>query len=116
MHRHNVCHLDLCLPNMLLSFNDNTVVIADLGLAACASSFALERSVTQMAGRAPEVLFSHSGGDYVAALTAPQCSVDLWSLGVVVAALQVGQHLFAKENVADQLQACVDFLGPPEDT
>ena len=32
MHRHNVCHRDLWLPIMLLSFKDNTVGVADFGL------------------------------------------------------------------------------------
>ena len=59
MHTHNVCHRDLSLTNLLVSFRDNVVQIADLGLAACAASFALERNVTQLPSRAPEVLLSY---------------------------------------------------------
>ena len=58
LHAHDVCHRDLCFANLLLSFRDNIVQIADLGLAACAASFTRERNVTQLPARAPEVLFS----------------------------------------------------------
>ena len=57
LHAHDVCHRDLCFANLLLSFRDNIVQIADLGLAACAASFTLERNVTQLPARAPEVPF-----------------------------------------------------------
>ncbi len=113
LHRHSVCHRDLCLSNLLLSFRDNCVEIADLGLAANASSFTLERNVTQMTGRAPEVLLSHDSDEESSTLPAPSCTIDLWSAGAIVVALYVGQHLFDKEDVVGQLQAHVDFLGSP---
>ena len=115
LHAHGVCHRDLCFANLLLSFRDNIVQIADLGLAACVASFALERNVTQLPARAPEVLFSHHGGEDAVVLTHPQLSVDLWSSGTVVAALHVGRQLFEGHDELTQLQAVIDFLGPPLD-
>ena len=48
-------------------------------------------------------------------LTHPQLSVDLWSLGTLVAALHVGRQLFEGQDELTQLQAVIDFLGPPLD-
>ena len=121
MHTHNVCHRDLSLTNLLLSFRDNVVQIADLGLAACAASFALERNVTQLPSRAPEVLLSYDEEEEVDKeaqpffLISPQLSVDLWSAGTVVGALHVGQQLFNEQQGRRQLQAMIDFIGPPQE-
>ena len=48
-------------------------------------------------------------------LTHPQLSVDLWSSGIIVAALHVGRQLFEGHDELTQLQAVIDFLGPPFD-
>ena len=48
-------------------------------------------------------------------LTHPQLSVDLWSSGTVVAALHVGRQLFEGHDELTQLQAVIDFVGPPLD-
>ena len=48
-------------------------------------------------------------------LTHPQLSVDLWSLGTLVAALHVGRQLFEGHDELTQLQAVIDLLGPPLD-
>lgn len=114
LHAHDVCHRDLCLANLLLSFRDNIVQIADLGLAACAASFTLERNVAQLAARSRSS-FSHRGAEGPALLTHPQLSVDLWSSGTVVAALHVGRQLFEGHDELTQLQAVIDLLGPPLD-
>ena len=50
LHRHSICHRDLVMPNLLLSFQDNCFQIADLGLAACAASFTLERNASRGKG------------------------------------------------------------------
>ena len=95
MRRHNVCHRDLWLPIMLLNFKDNTVGVADFGLTR--NCFPMEAPTTWQP-------------------TAPQRSADLWTLGVVIAALHVGQRLLTKAQDADQLQAYIDLLGPAENT
>ena len=93
LHAHDVCHRDLCLANLLLSFRDNIVQIADLGLAACAAPFTFERNVAQLAARSRSS-FPHRGPEGPALLTHPQLSADLWSSGTVVAAVHVGRQLF----------------------
>lgn len=115
LHRHGICHRDVCLSNLLVSFRDNVVQVCDLGLAACAASFTLERNVTQMQARAPEVLLAQGPGVRTSVgLSAPLSSVDLWSAGTVLAALHFGAELFGKATTyIEQLQAMVDFLGPP---
>ena len=91
MHSHGICHRDLTMMNLLLSFCDNIIQIADLGLSACAASFTLERNVTQITGRAPEVLAAHS---FPTALTAGQGSLDIWGAGVICGALFLGAICF----------------------
>jgi len=94
MHRRNICHRDLCLRNMVLSYKDNAVVIADLAsprLLLCSACNADD------APCARNYLFS---GEYV----------GVW------AALHVCQHLLTKAQDADQLQAYIDLLGPAENT
>ena len=113
LHAHGVCHRDLCMPNMLLSYQENTIQIADLGMAASAASFTLERNVSQMHVRAPEVLLSRSQGGASASLPAALSTLDLWSAGIVVAALHFGKFLFQHETPIGQIQAMVDFLGHP---
>ena len=114
MHSHGICHRDITMPNLLVSFSDNVIQIADLGLSACAASFTLERNVTQITGRAPEILALHN---FPSALTARQGSMDIWGAGVICGALHFACHLFWKpEDKALQiLQAMIDFLGPPQD-
>ena len=82
------------MVNMLLSYSDNTIQIADLGMAASADSFTLERNVSQMHVRAPEVLLAEPRGGASARLSAALSTLDLWSAGIVVGALHFGKHLF----------------------
>ena len=72
------------MMNLLSSFGDNVIQIADLGLSACAASFTLERNVTQITGRAPEVLAARS---FPTALTAGQGSMDIWGAGAICGAV-----------------------------
>ena len=55
MHAHNVAHRDLSLGNILVDMPSNSVKIADLGLAVCASHFVLDRKISTLWYRAPEV-------------------------------------------------------------
>ena len=98
MHRRNICHRDLCLRNMVPSYKDNAVVIADVGLAASVALFCLQRRRCAVRQK----LFVQRR--------------ICWSLGVVIAALHVGQHLLTKAQDADQLQAYIDLSGPAENT
>ena len=115
LHRHGICHRDISMQNLLLSFSDNVIQIADMGLSGCAASFTLERRVTQITYRAPEVLAVHR---FPSALTARQDSMDMWGAGVICSALHVACHMFcdSSENGPLQiLQAVINVLGPPKD-
>ena len=57
LHAHNVAHCDLSLGNILLDIPSNSLKIADLGLAVCASHFVLERTITTLWYRALEFFF-----------------------------------------------------------
>ena len=56
LHSHRVAHRDLSMGNILVDIPSNTLKIADLGLAVCASNFVLDRVVAVVWYRAPEVL------------------------------------------------------------
>ena len=72
LHDHNVAHRDLSMGNILVDIPTNTVKIADLGLAACASHFVLDRSITTLWYRAPEVVLGVQTVGY------PQTKFDMW--------------------------------------
>ena len=88
LHSHQVAHRDLSMGNILLDIPSNTLKIADLGLAVCASHFVLDRNITAIWYRAPEVLL------HIKQLDFPQPAFDMWSYGVVMCALLCGTHLF----------------------
>ena len=74
MHSHGLAHRDLVMLNLMLSFAGDTIEIGDFGMAHSAASFLLDRNVTQLHGRSPEVLLSAgSGVAYQAFLRAPVC-------------------------------------------
>ena len=114
VHSHQVAHRDLSMGNILLDIPSNTLKIADLGLAACASHFVLDRNITAIWYRAPEVLL------HIKQLDFPQSAFDMWSYGVVMCALLCGTHLFCSSSNAKKdieikvLQKQIDLLGPPD--
>ena len=110
-----MAHRDLSMGNILLDIPSNTLKIADLGLAACASHFVLDRNITAIWYRAPEVLL------HIKQLDFPQSAFDMWSYGVVMCALLCGTHMFCipsktrkdKEEIK-VLRKQIDLLGPPD--
>ena len=114
LHSHQVAHRDLSMGNILLDIPSNTLKIADLGLAACASHFVLDRVITVILYRAPKVLL------HVKQLDFPQSAFDMWSYGVIMCALLCGTHLFCSPSNAKKdieikvLQKQIDLLGPPD--
>ena len=101
---------------------DNSIKISDLGMSGATASSVLERTVTTCWYRAPEVLLAlppdEFAGSTAVALGSKQQSVDLWSMGVVTAAMFCAKHLFAikeGDKPVKLLQAQIDFLGPPVD-
>ena len=133
LHAHDVCHRDLVMPNMLLSFSTNILQIADMGLAVAASQGEIEKVVTQFTGRAPEVLFSvteiaelqaemvlgpgrgsASSSETTTIRDYDSSAMDMWSAGAVIAQLEFSTILFDQQAADSQLQAMIDFLGPPD--
>ena len=100
------------MGNILLDTPNNTLKIADLGLADCASHFVLERNITAIWHIAPEVLL------HIRQLDFPQAAFDMWSYGVVT--LLCGTHLFCipfkarKDKEIKVLRKQIDLLGPPD--
>ena len=94
---------------------NNTLNIADLDLADCASHFVLDRNITAIWYIAPEVLLHIKQLDFL------QSAFDMWSYGVVMCALLCGTHMFCipsktrkdKEEIK-VLQKQIDLLGPPD--
>ena len=96
---------------------NNSVKIADLGLAVCASHFVLERQISTLWYRAPEVFLGVEKLDF------PQTAFDMWSFAGIMSALLSGTHLFrirvegSKSTGADVdikvLQKQIDVLGSP---
>ena len=117
LHAHNVAHRDLSLGNILVDTPNNSVKIADLGLAVCASHFVLERQISTLWYRAPEVFLGVEKLDF------PQTAFDMWSFAGIMSALLSGTHLFrirvegSKSTGADVdikvLQKQIDVLGSP---
>ena len=117
LHSHDVAHRDLSMGNILIDIPTNTLKIADLGLAACASNFVLDRLITTLWYRAPEVLLGIKHCD-----TFSQTTFDMWSFAVIMCALLSGTHVFSfdlggldPESLraeAKVLQKQLDFMGP----
>ena len=108
LHQNRVAHRDLSLSNVLIK--DDRCVVADLGLAECASTLVLDRVVTTAWYRAPEACFPE------AQKSTQQCPLDMWSYGVVIAELWTATHIFATEkgdDVKALLRILVDWLGTP---
>ncbi|KAJ1259282.1 hypothetical protein BS78_10G141800 [Paspalum vaginatum] len=111
MHARGVIHCDLKPGNVLIGENDGQVKVCDFGLARFAASPPPD-TTTQLLGTlcymAPELLHGMKNFD---------ASVDMWSLGCVMAELVTGKPLFkAKEteNGCQQLVSIVNLLGIPD--
>ena len=89
LHHMGVVHRDLGMPNILI--HEGSAIVADLGMAACASNLVLEETVTTAAFRAPEVLLGCTHLERPSAM-------DMWFCGVVLAALFMGQLPFGDGN------------------
>ena len=101
-----VIHCDLKPENVLLKHtNKSGVKVIDFG-SAC---FETERVYTYIQSRfyrAPEVIL---GIPYTA-------SIDVWSLGCLLAELHTGVPLFPGDSEQDQLQCMMEVLGVPPET
>merc|ERR1711959_689170 len=109
IHAANVIHRDLKPGNILVNQNC-TVKICDFGLARLEpetgyGGFMTEYVVTRWY-RAPEIMLS--GQDYTQ-------SIDVWSVGCILAEMLGRQPLFPGKNYVDQVRVIVDILGNPSE-
>lgn len=103
LHREKIIHCDLKPENILLKQRGNSnIKVIDFG----SSCFVHQRVYTYIQSRfyrSPEVILGLPYGT----------SIDMWSLGCILAELYTGFPLFPGENEADQLACIMEVLGPP---
>lgn len=101
MHALNIVHRDLTPFNVLLT-EELTVKVADMGLSRQASEWMSPAVVTEPY-RAPE-LFNNRNAKYT-------CTIDMWSLGVMIAEAMEGKVVFQHEDMPTY-SIIVKTLGP----
>eukprot|EP01084_Bolivina_argentea_P287241 492844_1 len=104
-HHRNICHRDLKPQNLLFDPETHMVKLCDFGLSKRLKDN--EPSVSYICSRfyrAPELIFESS--EY-------KTSVDLWSLGCVIAELFLQTPLFQGDKSVDQLVEIIKVLGTP---
>ncbi|XP_022149710.1 shaggy-related protein kinase zeta-like isoform X2 [Momordica charantia] len=98
-----VCHRDVKPQNILVDPLTHQVKICDFGSAKVLG----EANISYICSRyyrAPELIFG---------ATEYTTSIDIWSVGCVLAELLLGQPLFPGENAVDQLVEIIKVLGTP---
>lgn len=105
MHSLGICHRDIKPQNLLLDPNSGILKLCDFGSAKI-----LVKGETNVAYicsryyRAPELIFGAT--NYTP-------SIDIWSMGCVLAELLLGQPLFPGDSGVDQLVEIIKVLGTP---
>lgn len=103
MHSLNVIHRDVKPENVLIS-KQGSVKICDLGFArTMPNNKVMTDYVATRWYRPPELLIGKDDYDK---------SIDIWSIGCVMAEIIDGEPLFPGENDLDQLYLIQKCLGP----
>jgi len=105
-HKRRVLHRDLKPQNLLISKKDNTLKLADFGLARAFTVPVRNYSpeVVTLWYRAPEVLMGFKN------YSTP---IDMWSIGCIFAEMKNGKPLFTGKTTEQQLQSIFKGLGTP---
>lgn len=105
LHTHRIVHRDLKPQNLLVS-KDGVVKLADFGLA---KTYDFEMRLTSLVVtlwyRAPEVLLSQPYAS----------SVDIWSVGCIMAEMYRRHPLFSGSSEGDQLDKIFQIIGTPRE-
>ncbi|KAK9248811.1 kinase-like domain-containing protein [Lipomyces tetrasporus] len=103
LQRKSVIHCDLKPENILLLTPESAEIkVIDFG----SSCFERERVFTYIQSRfyrSPEVILGLQYG----------LPIDMWSLGCILAELQLGYPIFPGENEQEQLGCIMEIFGPP---
>eukprot|EP01069_Polyplicarium_translucidae_P007319 Polyplicarium_translucidae@DN3089_c0_g2_i3.p1 len=107
-HGNRVIHRDLKPHNILLNEEATRIKLADFGLARPkhGAGKTLTHEVVTLWYRAPELLLGHCNYDD---------SVDMWSVGCILAELLSGQPLFPGDSEIDTLFKIFRLLGTPSE-
>jgi dual specificity tyrosine-phosphorylation-regulated kinase 2/3/4 len=103
-----IIHCDLKPENIALTQpNKPRLKVLDFGSSCSLSDSYLNQFpyIQSRYYRAPEILLG----------TGYSCSIDMWSLGCVVAELYLGRPLFEGSNSVEQIYCIIDILGMPSD-
>jgi len=105
-HKRRVLHRDLKPQNLLISKKDNTLKLADFGLARAFTVPVRNYSpeVVTLWYRAPEVLMGFKN------YSTP---IDMWSIGCIFAEMKKGKPLFTGKTTDQQLMSIFKGLGTP---
>jgi serine/threonine protein kinase len=104
--KHSIIHCDLKPENILICSRGSSILkVIDFG-SACFTDERIYTYIQSRFYRAPEVIL---GVPY-------DCSIDVWSFGLILAEMFLGYPLFPGENEQEQLAFIVQYLGyPPKD-
>lgn len=105
IHGLGICHRDIKPQNLLIDHERGILKLCDFGSAKILKSG--EPNVSYICSRyyrAPELIFG---------ATFYTTTIDVWSMGCVMAELMLGQPLFPGESGVDQLVEIIKVLGTP---
>ena len=99
----NIIHCDIKPENIMLMHSSSKIRLIDFG-SACFTDTTMYTYIQSRYYRAPEIIL---GIPY-------NCSIDMWSVGCVIAELFLGIPLFSGTSEYNQLYKFIQLLGMPE--
>lgn len=105
IHRMGICHRDIKPQNLLVNTKTHQLKLCDFGSAKVLVKG--EPNISYICSRyyrAPELVFG---------ATEYTTSIDVWSVGCVMAELIIGQPVFPGDSGVDQLVEIIKVLGTP---
>ena len=105
IHALGICHRDIKPQNLLVDPDSHELKVCDFGSAKRIAQGEVNVSyICSRYYRAPELIFGATNYGN---------SIDVWSVGCVIAELLLGQPLFPGDSGVDQLVEIIKILGTP---